>query len=542
MANALHKVSVHKTNQKIKSDEREVKNDAGGFTFKVSDADMFDRFLILGVCTGTYQAGSTKMLDNDVNFIKKFIKENSAEAIRRTIDISANGRAKSNSTALFVLAQAMNTDGVNKSDVADAVKKVARTSTHLFEYAQYLKNLGGWGRAKRASIAGWYESKSNDALAMQAVKYRQRDGWTHRDLFRLSHPKGIDTSVGDFILGKDHSSIDDLRTIHGFKLMQQAKNIDEVVELIKEYRLPWETVPTQFHKEVKLWRALFEADALGQTALLRNTVRLAKLGAFKDLRFAVDYADRLADASRIQKGLVHPISYLNAAVVYSDGQVNRKGHYAHRESRTWDTSSSITDALNEGFHSAFKFVEPSNERFLVGVDVSGSMASLAMGLDLSCAQVSGAVAMQIARTAKYSEIRGFTTGGGNWNSWNEPAQLTDLGITAKSDLADAMKKVRNHNFGGTDCAQPMLWALENGVEIDTFVVITDNETWAGKIKPHQALKQYRKETGINAKLAVLGVEGRPFTIASPDDKGMIDFVGFDSNAPKALADFSAGRI
>ena len=542
MANALRKVSVHKTDQKVKSDKREVRNDAGGFTFKVSNADMFDRFLILGVCSGTYQASSTKMLDNDVNFIKKFIKENPAEAIRRTVDVSANGRAKSNSAALFVLAQAMNTDGVNKSDVSDAVKEVARTSTHLFEYAQYLKNLGGWGRAKRASITGWYESKSNDALAMQAVKYRQRDGWTHRDLFRLSHPKDIDTSVGDFILGKDHASIDDLRTIHGFKLMQQAKNIDEVVELIKEYRLPWETVPTQFHKEVKLWRTLFEADALGQTALLRNTVRLAKLGAFKDLRFAADYADRLADSNRIQKGLVHPINYLNAAVVYSEGQVNRKGHYAHRESRTWDTSSSITDALNEGFHSAFKFVEPSNERYLVGVDVSGSMASMAMGLDLSCAQVSGAVAMQIARTAKYSEIRGFTTGSSGWGSWRERTKLTDLGITAKSDLADAMKKVSGHNFGGTDCAQPMLWALDNSVEIDTFVIITDNETWAGNIKPHQALNQYRKETGINAKLAVLGVEGRPFTIADPSDRGMMDFVGFDSNAPKALADFSAGRI
>jgi 60 kDa SS-A/Ro ribonucleoprotein len=538
MANALRKVSAHKTNQKVKSDEREVKNDAGGFTFKVSDADMFDRFLILGVCSGTYQAGNHSMLDNDVNFIKKFIKENPSEAIRRTVDVSTNGRAKSNSTALFVLAQAMNTDGVKKSDVSDAVKKVARTSTHLFEYAQYLKNLGGWGRAKRASIAGWYESKSNDALAMQVVKYRQRDGWTHRDLFRLGHPKGIDTSIGDFILGKDHAAIDDLRTIHGFKLMQQAKNIDEVVELIKEYRLPWETVPTQFHKDVKLWRALFESNALGQTALLRNTVRMAKLGAFKDLKFAGDYAERLADANRIQKGLVHPINYLNAAVVYSEGQVNRKGHYAHRESRTWDTSSSIKDALNEGFHSAFKFVEPSNERYLVGVDVSGSMGSMAMGLDLSCAQVSGAVAMQIARTAKYSEIRGFTSGG---YGWRDKAQLTDLGITAKSDLADAMNKVRGHNFGGTDCAQPMLWALENGVEIDTFVVITDNETWAGDIKPHQALKQYRKETGINAKLAVLGVEGRPFTIAD-GSKHMLDFVGFDSNAPKALADFSAGRI
>lgn len=539
MANALRKVSAHKTSQKVKSDSREVKNDAGGYVFQVSDVDMFDRFLILGVCTGTYQAGNHSMLDNDVNFIRKFIKNSPAEAIRRTVEISDSGRAKSNSTALFVLALAMNTDGVKKSEVADALKKVARTSTHLFEYAQFLKNLGGWGRAKRSSIAGWYESKSNDALEMQVVKYRQRDGWTHRDLFRLAHPKDIDTSIGDFVLGKDHESIDDLRTIHGFKLMQQAKNINEVVKLIKEYRLPWETVPTQFHKDVQLWRALFEAGALGQTALLRNTVRIAKLGAFKDLRFASDYADRLADAELIQKGRVHPINYLNAAVVYSEGQVNRKGHYAHRESRTWETSSSIKDALNEGFHSAFKFVEPSNERFLVGVDVSGSMSSMAMGLDLSCAQVSGAVAMQIARTAKYSEIRGFTSGGYGWGA---KAELTDLEITAKSDLADAMDKVRAHNFGGTDCAQPMLWALENGVEIDTFVVITDNETWAGDIKPHQALKQYRKETGIDAKLAVLGVEGRPFTIADPSDKGMMDFVGFDSNAPKALANFSAGRI
>lgn len=537
--NVLRSVSVHKNSQKVKSDPREIKNDAGGYTFMISNKDLFERFLILGVCTGTYQAGKTTMLAEDVAFVKAFIKENPTEALRLTVDVSANGRAKSNSTALFVLAQAMNTDGVNKSDVSEAVKKVARTSTHLFEYAQYLKNLGGWGRAKRSSIAGWYESKDNDALAMQTVKYRQRDGWTHRDLFRLSHPKGIDTSVGDFILGKDHDTIDDLRIIEGFKLMQKATDINQVIKLIKEYRLPWETVPTQFHKDVNLWRTLFEVNALGQTALLRNVVRLAKLGAFNDLRFSVDYAERLADAERIQKGLVHPINYLNAAVVYSEGQVNRKGSYAHRESRTWDTNSKIRDALNEGFHSAFKFVEPSDERFLVGVDVSGSMASMAMGLDLSCAQVSGAVAMQIARTAKYSEIRGFTSGGYGWGA---KAELTDLGITAKSDLSDAMNKVRNHNFGGTDCAQPMLWALENGVEIDTFVVITDNETWAGDIKPHQALKQYQKETGIDAKLAVLGVEGRPFTIADPSDKKMMDFVGFDSNAPKALADFSAGRI
>jgi len=43
-------------------------------------------------------------------------------------------------------------------------------------------------------------------------------------------------------------------------------------------------------------------------------------------------------------------------------------------------------------------------------------------------------------------------------------------------------------------------------------------------------------------LAVVGMAASPFTIADPTDKGMMDFVGFDSSAPRVLADFSAGRI
>ena len=34
-------------------------------------------------------------------------------------------------------------------------------------------------------------------------------------------------------------------------------------------------------------------------------------------------------------------------------------------------------------------------------------------------------------------------------------------------------------FGGTDCALPIKYAIDNGIEVDTFLVITDNETWGG---------------------------------------------------------------
>lgn len=40
----------------------------------------------------------------------------------------------------------------------------------------------------RRAVAGWYNDMPAERLAYQAVKYRQRDGWSHRDALRLAHP------------------------------------------------------------------------------------------------------------------------------------------------------------------------------------------------------------------------------------------------------------------------------------------------------------------------------------------------------------------
>ena len=93
-------------------------------------------------------------------------------------------------------------------------------------------------------------------------------------------------------------------------------------------------------------------------------------------------------------------------------------------------------------------------------------------------------------------------------------------------------------MGGTDCALPMVHALEKNWEVDTFVVYTDNETWAGTIHPVQALRKYREKTGIPAKLIVVGLTATGFTIADPNDAGMLDVVGFDASAPAVMADFA----
>ncbi|UUG69427.1 Ro-like RNA binding protein [Streptomyces phage Sham] len=515
----------------------EVKNNTGGFVFKVDDKSRLERFLILGTDKGTYYVGEQDLTKQNVDVLNRMMKADIEAYVKTIVEVSSAGRALKNDPAIFALAYAMASDDVkNKAAVRAAVPLVARTSTHLYRYGKFIDALGGWGRAKRQSVAEWYESKDASDLSYQAVKYRQRDGWTHRDLFRLSHPKGIDRYVGDFILGKESDAVATFNGpdyIAGFKVLQSAKTEKAVLDALEQFPyMPWEAIPTQFLKNVKVWKTLFYQGQLRGQALVRNVTRLARIGAFDDMVFAADYAARLADAKMIEKTRLHPINFLNAVVVHQEGQVDRRsqGYWSYGRNKDWKTNGKILDALNEGFHLSFKAVEPANKRTLVATDVSGSMSQNAIGLDLSCAQVSAAVSMTVARTEPYSDIVGFSS------------NIVDLGITAKTSLPDAMQKVQSWNFGSTNPTAAIEYASRNKILVDTFVIITDNETNCGRQKPFQALKQYRQKFGIDARLAVLGVASTDFTIADPTDRGMMDFVGFDSNAPKALADFSAGRL
>jgi 60 kDa SS-A/Ro ribonucleoprotein len=137
-----------------------------------------------------------------------------------------------------------------------------------------------------------------------------------------------------------------------------------------------------------------------------------------------------------------------------------------------------------------------------------------------------ALAMTTMRTERNWHVMAFADG------------LRPLPLTATMSLSEVLRHTRIVNFGGTDCALPMLYALEQGLGVDVFVVLTDNETWAGKVHPTVALREYRRKTGIPAKLIVVGMTATGFSIADPNDGGMLDVVGFDSAAPAVMADFA----
>jgi 60 kDa SS-A/Ro ribonucleoprotein len=250
---------------------------------------------------------------------------------------------------------------------------------------------------------------------------------------------------------------------------------------------------------------------------------MSKVGLLKPLSNAEQYViERLNDAGDIAKARIHPLNVLIGQRTYASG-------HSLRGKGAWTPSRSVVAALEDVFYESFKHVEPANKRFYLGLDVSGSMSFQNIaGLPITCAEGAAVMAMVTARTEPQTHIMGFADG------------IRDLGITAKDSLREVLRRTENLTFGGTDCALPMMDALKQGLSVDTFVVYTDNETWAGRVHPVQALNDYRKATGIPAKLVVVGMEANPFTIADPLDIGTLDIVGFDSATPQVITNFAKG--
>lgn len=527
MPDPLAVISTRRTSQAEPAGKRQVPNSAGGYTFTVDGNARLHRFLTLGTDGGTYYAAEREITKKNADVVLSAARADAAALTAQVVAVSQAGRAPRNNPALFALAAAASLgDEAGRRAALDALPLVARTGTHLFLFGRYVQQFRGWGRGLRRAIGSWYLGKDAAALAYQVLKYRQREGWTHRDMLRLAHPEGegAHRALFDWICGRE-ADLAELPLVEAFVKAQAATTTRERVALIAANpSLSWEMLPDAALSEPDVWRALV-ISGLPQTALMRQLPRLTRLGvvgpkAMAGTRLVVQ---QLADPQRLAKARVHPISVLVALRTYAAG-------HGARGQGEWTPVAAITDALDAAFYAAFGAVEPAGKRTMLALDVSGSMTSPVSGLPLSCREASAALALVTAATEPQAFVTGFTTG------------LAPLDISPRQRLDDAIRKISGLPFGGTDCAQPMLWAARNGVEVDHFSVYTDNETWAGYTHPHQALEAYRQKTGIPARLAVVGMTATDFTIADPEDPGMLDIAGFDSAAPALLASFGRGDI
>jgi 60 kDa SS-A/Ro ribonucleoprotein len=533
----------------------QVPNSAGGFAWAVDSWTQLRRFLVLGSEGGSYYASESKLTRKNAKAVERCLAEDGTRAVAEIVRMSQEGRAPKNDPAIFALAMAAGrADEETRKAALTALPLVCRTGTHLFQFATFVEGFRGWGRSLRRAVGRWYAAQKIDTLAYQAVKYRQREGVTHRDLLRLAHPAArVSAGNPTLVVSAEHArlfewivrggSSDGLpRIVEGFARAQTADKARETAELVREYRLPREAVKTEHLASPVVWEALLEE--MPMTALIRNLATMTRVGLLDSGSTAtIEVVARLADADRIRRARVHPITVLAALRTYAAGQ-------GVRGRNTWRPVRQVVDALDAAFYTAFGNVTPAGTRLLLALDVSGSMQTgwVAGIPGLTPRDASAALALVTAATEQDVEIVGFYTGRRGWRAgarrqWYLGEDgLTPLAISPRQRLDDAVSAVSDLPFGGTDCALPMLYAQAREKEIDTFAIFTDSETWAGTVHPANALRDYRRVSGIDARLVVVGMVSNRFSIADPTDPGMLDVVGFDTATPQLISDFARGEI
>jgi 60 kDa SS-A/Ro ribonucleoprotein len=517
----------------------QVPNSAGGFSFQLDKWSRLERFLILGAESGTYYINERSLVKENVSCLEECIKEDGVKTVNVIASISDDGRAPKNDPALFALAMCFKKgDLKTKREAANSLPLVARIGTHLFHFAQFMDALKvGWGPVVRRAVSEWYIARDVDKLAYQLVKYQSRDGWSHRDLIRLSHPKPIDqkqTHALGWATGSVRGEFNAQYLPSLLAAFDEAKTAtaQRTIELIREHNLPRECVKTEYLNDTSVWEALLEKMPVG--AMIRNLGNMTKNGLIapnsEGLRKVISL---LGNRDALKKARIHPLNVFLAQATYKTGR-GMKG------SNTWTPVMGVLDALEGAFYTTFDLVEPTNKRYFLGLDVSGSMGSAIGSFPITCREGTALMAMVTMRTEKIHFTGGFTAGRGasRWSSSGIGSGFTPLNISATQTLDAVVKVTSSLEFGGTDCALPMLFAMEHKIPADVFVIYTDSETWAGHVHPHIALEDYRQKMGIPAKLVVVGMTSNGFTIANPNDAGMLDIAGFDTTVPSVLADFA----
>ena len=504
-----------------------VLNSAGKEVFLISPLEKIKRFIVLGSFTGKcISSGSVRKdetLDSGEAFARKNIEEfiqHSPEEILNCIE-EYSSKVKKCDSLVLLLAICCTFENKNpkllefRRKAYQLLPRVCKTPTSLFHFIDVCEKIcltkycsTGWNNLHKQGISNWY--LNNKKLEYHITKYRNRNGYTHRDVLRLCHIKPLTKeheNIFSYICKGISEGVEGSEVSEYIRDFERLKQSDEetIIRLIQQHNFVREHIPLE-----KLTDSVFDEllKNMPEIALLRNLNH-----QFKDLSLVLEKIQAIKS--------VHPLHLLIALKTYSNG-------HGYLGNKTWNVDKSIVQSLDSKFSQLFKTLPSSPRKVCICLDVSGSMQlyRVAGSECLTCAEAGCALAMVLKKTYKESHLLGFSH------------ELIPLSINLEDGLHENLRKITYLPFGRTDISLPFTWALEKSKDFDCFIVITDNETNANTLSPEKALNNYREKTqNYSTKLIVVSMENTGFSIANPEDKYMLDIAGFNGETIEVINDF-----
>ena len=237
----------------------------------------------------------------------------------------------------------------------------------------------------------------------------------------------------------------------------------------------WESELSANGNNKETWEKLIDSGRCGYMGLLRNLRNIINVNP--------DNLDKvlqkISDPEAVKHSRQLPFRFLSA---YKNLPAN--------------AGKKVTDALEKAVESACENVPKLPGKTVIAVDVSGSMSSnVSAKSEIRCCEIGmmlGIIANRICEDDIFYVFNGAI----------EQKQIPSAGI-----LYSTVHEARA--YGGTDMNLPFKKMLEDKIQCDRVIVISDNECnggWAGNTVQSIA-DRYRKESGNNIWVHAIDLQG-----------------------------------
>lgn len=156
----------------------------------------------------------------------------------------------------------------------------------LFRLVAETHKERGWGRALRTKVAAWYSNRPVSEVAADILKCPEHDGWTHRDLLRLAHPKpatpahnalfqwAADGEIGHLTTPDMMSG--ELRQVYAVDQLKKTDEEREALRIVEQFSLSPDMLPYEWKQSPAVWETLL--TSMNCRDIVENLTALADSG------------------------------------------------------------------------------------------------------------------------------------------------------------------------------------------------------------------------------------------------------------------------
>lgn len=482
-------------------------NEAGGAAYSLTDKAALAQFAVTGTFNSTFYVDATDQLKQVEALAQKV---DSLFIAKLAVYARENGKMKDMPAYLLAVLAAR-----GEIDLVKAIfNRVCNNSKMLFNFVQIIRSgsVGrkSFGTAVKRLIQNWITDKQGKALYLASVGHADP---SLADVIKMVHPHPVDEhqqNMFSYLLGRPYQEdmLDDDLVI--FEQLKRG-------ETVQVPDLPFQSI-TNCNISLDQWKEV--ARNMSWNTLRMNLNNLHRKGVFGDRALVHELAEKLADPTLVRKFNVFPYQLMTA--------------YQHVED---SMPTELTNALQQAMETAVENVPAMPGDTMVAIDVSGSMSSPITGRRAGstsktrCVDVASLIACSLLRKNKGTVVLAFDCGYSHYYGRVEPRKAGSVmsgvylpDLNPFDAVMTNANKLATYGGGGTDCSLPFQYLNSTNTKVDNIILVSDNESWAGRAGGACAEWHSYAAKHRNAKLANIDIQPTSSTQV-PDKSGKVLNIG-----------------